>query len=504
MKKTHIFSVIILLILQLILIPKSSYAIYEETTEFKPIFVPNEIIVKYKPGLAPLELKTQAESLSTLNTNRASALESYNQAKQLNQSLGIVNTDTPSEVIEGVVLYETNGQVGVEDVVNRLYLDDSVEYAEPNYYYYTLATPNDQLFSQQWDMKKINLPAAWDKTKGSSSIKVAVIDTGVKNSHPDFTGKIVDQQGFGLCPPGNDIKGHGTHVAGTIGANTNNTTGVAGVNWDVGIMDLRASCDSRGSFDLNSITRAIDYAINNGAKVINMSLGGPRGSRSMADIITQAVSKGVTVVAASGNAGPGTADNHFPSSYPNVISVGSTTINDQISSFSSTGSSVDVSAPGSNILSTWNNGSYNSISGTSMASPHVAGVVALMYALNPSIRPSEVKSILESTAVDLGPPGRDNAFGAGRIDALATLNKVSGTGGTPLTPIVGIPTPTSAPNVTNSPQPTGTGGCTLLGDYDCSGTVDKADYVKLVADLIAGTAPLRKFEEWRRVMYAGQ
>lgn len=493
----------------------SSHAIYDPlVTNTTPKYVPNQVIIKYKPEMSPLYLKSLATNPTVASDARNSAIQDYSQIRQFNQSLGITNTDTASTINDDTLIYKTDGEKTVDDIVTIYSKNDTVEYVEPNYYYSIMSTPNDPLFSQQWDMAKINMPTAWDKTKGLSSVKVAVIDSGIISTHPDLTGKVVDEKWFDTCTSKGDIVGHGTHVSGTIGAGTDNAVGVAGSGWNVGIMSLRASCDTKGGFTNAAIGLAIDYAINNGAKVINMSLGGTSPSNTMSSAVTRAVNSGITVVVASGNSGPGTADSHYPGSYSNVISVGATTNTDKIANFSSTGSTVDVSAPGVSIASTWKDNNYKAINGTSMAAPHVAGVVALMYSLNPSIKPSEVKSILENTAVDLGAPGRDSVFGAGRIDAQAALARVTGGSGTVPSPtaITTLPTPTSFnnPNPTNIPaptndipQPTTSPGCPA-GDYDCNGAVDKDDYNKWLTDFIAGNSLLRRFEEWRKAIYRGQ
>ena len=555
MKKNLILSLFFLTILAS---TKVTYAVYEPNiTQNLPKYVPNEVIVKYKPGFDPKSLKTQSSNFSTTSIDRAGALQDYSRIKQFNTSLGITNTDTAITISKDSVVYTTNGSKTVDQIVSAYGGDQSIEYIQPNYLYYILKTTNDPLYGQMWGLAKINMPGAWDKTTGSNSVKAVDIDTGIDSSHPDLAANVVEEKGFSFdrngrpvpCALG-DSEGHGTHTAGTIGAVGNNSKGVTGVNWTVGIMALKVFCPGAPT---TAITAAINYAASHGAKVINMSLGGDSRDPQMADAIQSAVNSGVTVVVSAGNCGtrpsrrgcgnpprPISSDQLYPSSDPNVITVGATNNSDQLAVFSSTGSSVDVVAPGVAIASTIPGGRYGNMDGTSMSSPHVAGLVALMYALNPSIRPSEVKSILESTAVDLGTPGRDRDYGAGRIDAAAALARVSGGGGGGgPTPTVGStqPTPTpssggttpppaqvtpggptihpgicdpSKPSLVNkclTPNPTppgggggGGGGCDN-GDYDCNGTVDQNDFTKWQTDYLAGNASLGRYEEWRRVMF---
>ncbi len=529
--------IIIVLTLCFITLAPTAHAVYEASgTSSTESYVPNEVIVKYKSGQNPLTLKAQSDDFTTTSDVRNSALQDYSAIKQYNQSLGITNTDTAAIVQEDTLIYKTNGSLAVEAIVSDYNSNPNVEYAEPNYLYYPLAQPNDQYFGQMWGLAKINMPTAWDKTTGSRSVIVADIDSGIDGSHEDLAANIIEKRSF-CGGSGQDSGSHGTHTAGTIGAIGNNSKGVVGVNWQVGIMALQVFCSSGGG-SMGAISQAIDYATSHGAKVINMSLGGPSGGQTLSGSISRAVSAGVTVVVAAGNCGTSpsrsgcgnpprtiSADNISPANDPKAITVGSTTISDQLSPFSSTGSSVDVSAPGSDIASTVPGSKYQSMSGTSMATPHVTGLVALMYALKPGITPSEVKSILESTAVDLGTPGRDNQFGAGRINAKAALDAVGGGGGgnpnpTPIpttfkreatqvprqTPVTGVtrtPPIDCDPSSVNEPCQTPTppdNGC-LPGDINCDGAIDRSDLEKWLQDFLSGRSTLSKFEEWRRAMF---
>lgn len=311
--------------------------------------------------------------------------------------------------------------------INQYQADPRVEYAEPNYQLKAFATPNDPYFSQQWALPKIQAPEAWDKTTGSSSIVIAVLDTGVDLTHPDLAGKIVAGYDFvnGDSNPSDD-NGHGTHVAGIAAATTNNGVGVVGVSWGSRIMPLKV-LDSFGNGDDFALQQAIVWAADNDAKIINMSLGGPGYVQSTQDAVNYAYSRGAILVSAAGNDAISTP--YYPAAYNHVIAVSATNSGDNITSYSNYGSWIDVAAPGGGnvgtdgIISTfWNGGhAYATGTGTSMAAPHVSGVAALIATYAPTLTNDQVEQQIKSTADDLGSPGFDNYFGYGRINALNAL-----------------------------------------------------------------------------------
>nr|WP_245252199.1 S8 family serine peptidase [Paenibacillus sediminis] len=247
------------------------------------------------------------------------------------------------------------------------------------------------MYSNLWGLPKIDAPDAWDITKGSKDVVVAVIDSGVDYTHPDLAGNMWSD------PKGNhgydfvdnddspmDLNGHGTHIAGTIAAVGNNSYGVSGVMWNARIMAVRA-LDQNGQGSLSQIIDAITYATDHGADIINMSFAGDGKSRLLEDAIKEAGEKGVLVVTAAGNEGKDNDSNPlYPASYdlPNIIAVAATDSADRLASFSDYGvRTVDVAAPGVNILSTWvNQGNYQFQGGTSMATPYVAGIAGLIKA----------------------------------------------------------------------------------------------------------------------------
>jgi hypothetical protein len=303
-----------------------------------------------------------------------------------------------------------------------------VEYAEPDYEVHIHIVPNDTLYTQQWAHPKINSPAAWDITTGDASVIVAILDTGVDLNHPEFQGRLVP----GFKPGGgspDDDHGHGTHVAGIVAAAGNNGTGVAGMAWQVSIMPIKV-LDASGNGTHGGIAVGMDWAIRHGARILNLSLGGTVPSSTLQNAVQEAHDAGVLVIASAGNCGGTNYSNNgctsmnqpvYPAAYDQVIAVAATDYLDNRASYSNQGSYVDIAAPGSSILSTIPGGGYGNTSGTSQAAPFVSGLAALLWSVDPARTADEVKHIIQNTAVDLGSPGYDIAFGHGRINALAAL-----------------------------------------------------------------------------------
>jgi thermitase len=312
-----------------------------------------------------------------------------------------------------------------------------VQSVSPDYALRASMTPNDPSFQDEWGMRKIQAPGAWDRVNGASGVKVAVLDTGVSN-HPDLAGRVVLTKDFTNSPNGmNDVVGHGTHTAGTIAANTNNGIGVAGVAFNSSLMVGKVLGDD-GVGTISSVANGMVWAADNGAKVISMSLGADITCPSaLQDAVSYAWSKGVVVVAAAGNEGVARADT--PANCTNAVPIGATDSNDAKSSFSNYGSAVPIAAPGSTILSTGLNGDYMWMSGTSMATPHVAGVAALIWATEYGTSNQAVVARLFSTADKVAGTGRTVSYG--RVNAMAA---VAASGAAPATP-------TPAPSVTTTP-----------------------------------------------------
>ena len=252
-----------------------------------------------------------------------------------------------------------------------------------------------------------------------SGVTVCVVDTGIDRDHKDLQaniagGKNFVQKGRKASPnKWDDDNGHGTHVAGTIAA-LDNTFGVVGVSSGASLLGVKV-LDRSGSGKLSDVIAGIEYCVNQNADVISMSLGTSSDVTAMSDAVNLAYANGVLIVAAAGN--DYSSPVSYPAAYDSVIAVSATTNSDTLASFSNIGSEVELAAPGVNILSTWNDGSYNTISGTSMATPHVSGVAALAIEANPHLSNEEIRSLLQITADDLGVTGRDSYFGYGLVDA---------------------------------------------------------------------------------------
>ncbi|PAD75289.1 MULTISPECIES: S8 family peptidase [Paenibacillus] len=287
-----------------------------------------------------------------------------------------------------------------------------IEYAEPNILFNAFYTPNDPYFAfYQYGPQKIEAPAAWDVTQSSPDVVIAVLDTGVQLDHPELAPKLVSGYDFvdGDAAP-YDGNGHGTHVAGIVAAATNNARGIAGVAPLASIMPVRV-LDNSGSGNLSSVASGIIYAVNQGARVINLSLGSRSAAQTLQHAIQYAWDRGVVVIAAAGN--ENTNAPAYPAYYPNVIAVASTNQRDARSSFSNYGNWVDVAAPGDQILSTHLRGNYAYLSGTSMAAPHVAGVAGLLAAQQRTHL--QIHNAIVETADPI--PGTGTLWRHGRVNA---------------------------------------------------------------------------------------
>jgi len=293
-------------------------------------------------------------------------------------------------------------------------------------------------------MMKVEAPQAWDITRGSRNISIAILDTGVDQDHPDLVNKIVNNINFTASATTDDAYGHGTHVAGIAAADTSNGIGVAGLGYSSSIMNVKVLGDD-GTGYYSWIANGIIWAADNGAKVINLSLGGSSASSTLENAVNYAWGKGVVVVAAAGNNGNSTP--FYPAYYTNSTAVAATDANDNLASWSNRGDWVDVAAPGASIYSTLMNGAYGYKSGTSMASPHTAGLAALLYTVVTDLNGNgrlndEVRSRMETTADNIGSvgagSGRINAFkaaGGSTVSPGAISGKVTDSGNG--TPVVG-------------------------------------------------------------------
>ncbi|MCQ6343362.1 S8 family peptidase [Bacillus cereus] len=354
-------------------------------------YVPNQLIVKFKDSPSLKNIQSFHKSVGTTVLSK-------------DDTLGFeVVQFTKGTVQEKMKVYKSN---------------PDVEYVEPNYYFHALWTPNDPSFKQQYGLVRIQAPQAWDTQRSDKSVKIAIVDTGVQSSHPDLTSKVI--YGHDYVDNDNvsdDGNGHGTHCAGIAAALTNNKIGIAGVAPQASIYAVRV-LNNQGSGTLDNVAKGIKEAADSGAKVISLSLGASNGGTALQQAIQYAWNKGAVIVAAAGNTGT-TAPN-YPAYYENVIAVASTDSNDKKSSFSTYGTWVDVAAPGSNIYSTYKGSSYQTLSGTSMATPHVAGLAALLA--KKGYTNTQIRQIIEKSADKI--TGTGTYWQNGRINANKAVNTV--------------------------------------------------------------------------------
>ncbi|WP_255298382.1 S8 family serine peptidase [Brevibacillus dissolubilis] len=300
---------------------------------------------------------------------------------------------------------------------------DSV-YAEPNYLLLPNNTrPNDILYNRyQWNLPLIGLEQAWDVNRGSKEVTVAVVDTGIDLTHPEFSGKLTT--GFnvltGDAKPMDD-NGHGTHCAGVIAARTNNREGIAGMSWNSKIMPIKA-IGADGSGTAFDIAEGIRWATDHGADVISLSVGNYTASAALKEACSYAYKHNVVLIAASGN--DATNQPSYPAAYPEVMSVGAVDNHRQIADFSNYGNYIDVVAPGVDIPSTYIYKDYAALSGTSMATPHVAALASLLRSVSPDMSNRKIMEIINQTSTDLGPRGKDIHYGNGLINVNAALKKI--------------------------------------------------------------------------------
>lgn len=372
--------------------------------------VPNEYLVKFKSQFINLTNQDVKDTIGATEVEKLPSIERWYKIKTTNK-------------------------------ISKLSKNSNIEFIEPNYYYFADATPGDSNYKYQWGMKNtgqkdndgntgtagvdIDIESVWDITIGSPSVVVAVIDTGIDFKHRDLTenqyinekelngqagvdddgnGYVDDVSGYNFfaeSPNATDDHGHGTHCAGIIGARGNNEYGIAGVNWQVKMMPVKfLSGEGRG--DTDGAIKSITYAVNNGAKVLSNSWGGGAESQALLEAINFALSKGVLFVAAAGNDGEDTDESpHYPSSYDsaNIISVAALNNGGDMADFTNFGvRTVDIAAPGVNILSTLPGGVFEDWSGTSMATPFVTGVAALMLSVNPNLDAVTLKAKILSAA----------------------------------------------------------------------------------------------------------
>ena len=445
-----------LVLFSVVLIPRTN--VHSQQRDARQSYADDQIVVKLKAEAEPIsDADIVAEEIVRAPGARAEMLTTRRQG--------------------GSQLIHLNGRLSVDDAVRRAKEDPRVEYAEPDYFVYAMDTvPNDPFFDQLWGMAKegcgicdpgfqtpnIDATKAWDITTGSDDVVAVVLDTGVDLAHPDLAanawvnpreiaGNGVDDDGNGFV---DDVNGwnfydgtnstfvnanqdyHATHVAGSIGAVGNNGLGVTGVAWHVKLMSLKFLGGPQGKGSTSNAVKGIYYAIDMrsrgvNVRVINASWGGGSDSQLLRQAISDANNAGILFVCAAGNAGNNIDDDpEFPASYapdfPNTISVGAVSAGGSLASFSNVGHhSVSLAAPGVQIYSTYPQGGYTYLQGTSMSTPYVSGIAVLLWSHEPSLTPAEVKQRIIDTSEPL-PSLVSLVARSGRASAYdALINKIA-------------------------------------------------------------------------------
>lgn len=435
----------------------------------EPVEVPGEVVISLKPEVGrSLEVSVPTgpsrggppgvRALGSTALDQALARLKVVDVRKVHPPLppaprGVLAADVEA-TLENTYRVRFDAATEVSTAVTKLSGLEEVAYAEPVLLREAFVVPNDPGYPQQWGLAKIRGPEAWDRTTGDPSVIVAVVDTGVDLDHPELASLLLpgqDMVDFGPNPgppqPGwvwegdfngrdnvpQDEVGHGTHVAGTIACTSNEGVGVAGVTWNCRILPVKVLNRARRLSDNRisgfgssvDIAAGIRWAADHGARVVNMSLGGPGADQVTADAIAYANTRGCLVIVAMGNTGNSVPQ--FPAAFPGVMAVGAVDINDARAPFSSMGPHIAISAPGVGILSTvWDN-SHATMDGTSMATPHVAGVAALLFSCRASLTAAQVRQAIIDTARPLrdspGDPVPNDRYGAGLVDARAALDR---------------------------------------------------------------------------------
>ena len=376
----------------------------------------NEIVVTFKRGLTTTDRKKIMNDLHCRPPQKI--VNTYifrSDTMSMNELKAYFLKNWKPDYVEPHYLYMTN-ETGID-----MGLDTGLDTSLDD----TPLIPNDMLFSEyQWNLPIIETTRGWKLAKGNNDVIVAVVDTGVDLQHPDLKGRLL--KGYNVQSPDDDPTddvGHGTHVAGIIAANVNNNEGIAGMTWNGKILPVKA-LDQTGAGTTYSVAQGIIWATDNGAKVINMSLGNYADAQFLHEAIKYAYDRDVVLVAATGN--DNTERPGYPAAYPEVLSVSATDYNLRKASFSNYGDYVDVMAPGESIASTYPDNQYAALSGTSMACPHVTALAALIRSINPDLKNTEVMDIIRNNVIDLGDSGHDKYYGYGQIDVYAALEAAGG------------------------------------------------------------------------------
>jgi hypothetical protein len=445
------FSSVIFLYISFLLISISS----AQTTKY---------FIKYKDFVSKSEVRDRINSKNILSTNKNSLLKTENISVDYFAKGIAKDIDELSRIVK--LTFSSEQQV--ENFLANAADDPSIEYIQRSNVYQVDYTPNDSLISEQWALNKIQAFNAWDITLGADTVLIGIIDTGIDFNHLDLHSQIylnpgengidvfgnskrtnnidddgndfiddymgwdfTDRVGFPFDSTGGDYlgwdnnptdeQGHGTYIAGIAGANINNINGIAGTAPGTRLLNIRAF-DPNGYGEEDDVAAGILYAVQMGAKIINMSFGDDAFSFVLRDIVRYAYSRGVVLIASAGNSG--SSSPHYPSGYSEVICVGNSTSDDFVAGSSNFGSTIDLVAPGSRIMTTAKDNNYAIISGTSASAPFVSGAAAMILSLE-NFTNEEVKQILKSTTDDIEAPGWDLKSGAGRLNLFKALSVIA-------------------------------------------------------------------------------
>ncbi|MFC1711478.1 S8 family peptidase [Patescibacteria group bacterium] len=439
MKKllTFLFSIFVLFIGTIVVLKHN-----QVSAENQKDYVKNEILVKFKEGVSSAEVNKTHKDLG-------------GKAKKTIPGINVQVVTVEKDVGKSISAYAKNR---------------NIDYVEPNFYAHALQIPNDSYFTNQWGFNNtgqeccntagdicttgtvdadIDAPEAWNISIGNNAVLVAILDSGIDQDHEDLQAKIISNINFTDSSTYDDIYGHGTHVSGIAAAMTNNNLGVAGMAHQANLMNVKVLNDV-GYGAYSWIADGIIWATNNGAKVINMSLGGNRKSDTLKIAVDYAWDNGVLLVAAAGNSG--NPSKTYPGYYENCIAVAATDNHDNKASFSSYGSWVDVAAPGENVYSTFPNhpfylqtqygrsNNYDFGNGTSMSSPFVAGIAVLVWNTDLGLDNQEVRNKIEQEA--------DPITGTGSYWTWGRVNACNSVGGD-----CKDPSPSPEPSLSPSPSP---------------------------------------------------
>ncbi len=398
------------------------------------------------------------------------------QLKRFNSLVHKNNTITKREIKGvGIIVIKLRDIKGLEKAFSKQLMDTgAVNFAEPDVLIPHDAIPNDTFYSLQWHHNTINSPIAWDETQGSNLVNVCILDTGADTDHPDLIPNLV-LPGYNANDTSTDVIedafGHGTGTAGTAGAAGNNSEGIAGVAWNIGIVPVKINAADNSTSDayISDMASGIAWCADQGIKVANLSYGGAQYSTidSAAQYLKDS---GGLLFMSAGNGGTYNSVDDFPD-YTSFVVVGATNNSDTLTAFSEYGPFVDIVAPGEGIATTYLDGQYVYYTGTSFSSPMAAGLAALIYSINPDFSPSEVENFIFNTAVDLGAAGDDEMHGHGRIDAGAAVLAALDYSSVPNTPPVA--------NAIISPE---SGYAPLIVSFDGSTSTDDVEIASYIWD----------------------